>query len=685
MTSEAPRPSRAPGTPEGSGEQLALIRERVRRAPRPRPADPVTVELPVARVAVDVGLAHLDHPFDFLVPESLAASAVPGARVRVRFAGVDTSGFVLDRLANSDHDGRLARLSRVVSAEPALSPEIARLARTVADRYAGTLADVLRLAVPPRHARVEADPPTDAAPTPAVPDPGPWTAYPTGAAFLGALAAGRSPRAAWTPLPVTSADVFDGIARAMTATLASGRGALAVLPEARDVDRLDVALRRHLGADQHVVLSADLGPAVRYRRWLAVRRGARRAVIGTRAAMWAPVRSLGLVVCWDDGDDLHAEPRAPYPHVREVLVLRAHQARAAALVAGFHRTAEVAALVERRWLRSIQAPRGEARASAPLVRVAGDDTERARDPAARAARLPSLAWRAAREGLLTGPVLVQVARAGYLPALACASCRSPARCARCHGPLGTSGAGGPLRCGWCGTVELAFRCPVCSGTRLRARSVGARRTAEELGRAFPGVPVVTSGRDGVRATTGAEPSLVVSTPGAEPLASGGYAAALLLDGDLHLSRPSMRAGEEALRRWLGAAALVRPKHPVVLVADGLAAPVQALVRWDPVGFAARELADRRAAKLPPAVPVAELDGAASDLDDLLSLLSLPRGAEVLGPMPASGDASRARALVRTTAGAGRDLSRALQEASGVRSAAKRGGHVRVRVDPVDLG
>ena len=57
------------------------------------------------------------------------------------------------------------------------------------------------------------------------------------------------------------------------------------------------------------------------------------------------VANLGLVVIWDDGDDLHAEPRAPYPHAREVLALRAHRARAAALIGGFARTAEATSLV----------------------------------------------------------------------------------------------------------------------------------------------------------------------------------------------------------------------------------------------------------------------------------------------------------------------------------------------------
>src|SRR5262249_60473003 len=96
-----------------------------------------------------------------------------------------------------------------------------------------------------------------------------------------------------------------------------GRGALIVVPDARDLGLVDAALARVLGPGRHACLSAGLGPAERYRRWLAVARGEGRVAAGTRAAMFAPVAGLGLVVVWDDGDDLHAEPRAPHPHARE--------------------------------------------------------------------------------------------------------------------------------------------------------------------------------------------------------------------------------------------------------------------------------------------------------------------------------------------------------------------------------
>ncbi|UQU67209.1 primosomal protein N' [Couchioplanes caeruleus] len=744
--------------------------------------------LPVARVCVDVPLPHLDRPFDYLIAAADDAAAQPGVRVKVRFAGQMVSGFLLERVESSTH-AKLAFLDKVVSPERVLDPEVARLARAVADRYAGNLSDVLRLAVPPRHARVEgqattgagaggeqpagaepvgaernaepggddpvgdervgsgaasavapsgeggvvtsADPsgvPVSADPggVPASPDPGGvpvsaesggvpasagpsgpvalagtddlgsvgagrggeflsgWADYPAGPAFLHALSEGRPARAVWSALP--GEDWPARIAEAAAATVRAGKGVVAVVADARDLERLDRALSKALGDGRHVALNAAAGPSERYRRFLAASRHRVPVVVGTRAAMFAPVADVGLVVIWDDGDDLHAEPRAPYPHARDVLLTRAQLAGCAALVGGFARTGEGQLLLETGWAKEIVATRDTLRARSPAIAPTGDDPQLARDPGAATARLPSLAWQAARQALQGGaPVLVQVPRRGYLPSVACAECRTPARCPHCAGPLGLAGARSVPTCHWCGRAAAAYACPACGGRRLRASVTGARRTAEELGRAFPGVPVRTSGRDEILDTVPGDPALVVATPGAEPVAEGGYGAVLLLDTWALLTRADLRAAEETMRRWLSAAALARPAPAggrVVVVADGSLAPVQALLRWDPGWFAARELAERRELGFPPAARMASLTGKAEAVAELLDATRLPPGAEVLGPVPASDD--QERMLVRVTRGKAAELARALHEAAAVRSAKKAALPVRIQVDPAEL-
>jgi primosomal protein N' (replication factor Y) len=631
----------------------------------------LAAERPVARVAVDAGVPHLDRPFDYSVPEKLAG-AEAGCRVRVRFSGRLVDGFVLERRADSEHEGRLTPLAGLVSPEPVLAPDVAALARVVADRSAGTLYDVLRLAVPPRHAQVEAEPRGPVAGAVQRPDAGTWSRYPQGEAFLQALAAG-SPRAVWSALP--GATWPGEIATAVATTAAAGRGALVVVPDHRDVERVSTAL-----ADvPHVVLRADLGPAERYRRWLRALRGEVRVVVGTRAAVYAPVADLGLVVLWDAGDDLPAEPRAPSGHARDVAVQRAHQAGAAALLGGHARTAEAQLLVDSGWAGELVADRQSVRAAAPRVEGTTDD-DLATDSAARAARLPRAAFAAAREALDRGePVLVQVPRRGYLPALACVRDRTPARGPGCRGPLQLTSGHAVASCVWCGRIAGDWRCPVCEGRQLRASVVGARRTAEELGRAFPGAVVVTSGRDGVVPTVADRPVLVVSTPGAEPVAAEGYGAVLLLDGWAMLSRADLDAGEEALRRWANAAALAKPARAggrVVVVADQAHPVVQALVRWDPPGAAAREVAERGALGFPPATRMAVVSGPATAVAEVLAALDV----EVLGPVQAE---EGERAYVRVPRADGASLALALRDVQAVRSARK-DPLVRIQLDPRSL-
>jgi primosomal protein N' (replication factor Y) len=617
--------------------QLSLLQGFPSKAPQAGP--PLARHLPVARVLVESSLPHLDRPFDYSVPADFEDAALAGARVKVRFSGQELSGFILERAAESDAGHALLPLQKVISPVPVLTPAVRDLVSAVAARYAGTVSDVLRVAVPPRVARLEkefladaAGPPTHEGPaahaapvTGAESDGGlapgaslapgtGWVGYRNGPAFVRHLQDGGSPRAVFSALQGFGAAAWPWlIAEAVAGVRASGRGALVVVPDYRDLNRLEVALQELLPAADIARLTADDGPTPRYRSFLRLLDGSAQVAIGTRSAAFAPVRNLGLVACWDDGNDLHIEQRAPYAHAREVLLLRAEQEGAACLMAGHTRSTEAQRLVETGWAMPVDADRAVVRRTVPRVLNTADSFEQERDPLARIARLPGAAWRAAKEGLERGPVLVQVARSGYAPSLVCESCREPARCGSCQGPLAVAGSTGSSaipQCRWCSTPAPDWHCAHCGGNRLRKGATGVMRTAEELGRAFPGKAVITSSGDHVKADVGDAGALVVATVGAEPVADGGYAAALLLDGDSLLRRENLRAGEDTVRRWFNAASLVRPASAgglVVITASDTGA-VGALLRWDPAGYAQRELSLRVELQLPPAVRIASVTG-----------------------------------------------------------------------------
>ena len=712
------------GAQQESLQQLDLLQgfPALRDALIPATPEPVNVaaELeasgvpnPVARVRVDSTLPQVDRTFDYRVPAELSEDAVPGARVRVLFNGHELTGYIEERAATTDWTRTsLLPLKSVLSRVPSVAPEIFALAEALADRYASTVANVLRLAVPPRIAALDkkyapllpgyesaylgdsapvstsdtpehADPEhaesepvaastassaavssatdpyawlaTPGAPAPFVLDPpalnpdapdaaSVFSDYENGAEFIEDVAAGAATRAVMTVLPGhlehTWADV---LATALATAAASGRGAIAVVPTAKNLDLLEAALAERLPADSFVRLSSDSTPHTRYHGFVKARLGQVPVVIGTRAAAYAPVANLGLVVCWDDGDSSLVEQRAPYCHARDVLLLRASAENTAALFAGFSMSSEAARLVRTRWASHVRAPRALVRDYSPRIFSTGSEFELARDPLAAMARIPHLAFEHARRALARGPVLVQVARSGYIPSFSCERCRMPARCAECSGPLSVASGSSVPSCSWCGRLAQQWRCSECGFTHWRYSAAGATRTAEELGRAFPNVPVISSAGDHVRASVGPEPALVVATPGAEPVAFGGYAAALLLDADKMLRFDSLRAPEAALRRWLNAAALVRPAAlEGTVVTTASPSPVeQALVRWDPAWFAREELKERAQTGLPPAVRTAAVTGAEADvrafMEEFLSSSALPERVReqlrIVGPVP----------------------------------------------------
>ena len=698
------------GAQQESLQQLDLLQgfPALRDALIPAAPEPVNVaaELeasgvpnPVARVRVDSTLPQVDRTFDYRVPAELSEDAVPGARVRVLFNGHELTGYIEERAATTDWTRTsLLPLKSVLSRVPSVAPEIFALAEALADRYASTVANVLRLAVPPRiaaldkkyapllpgyesaylgdsapvstsdapenaeseHAASSATDPyawlaTPGAPAPFVldspalnpdaPDAASvFSDYENGAEFIEDVAAGAATRAVMTVLPGhlehTWADV---LATALAAAAASGRGAIAVVPTAKNLDLLEAALAERLPADSFVRLSSDSTPHTRYHGFVKARLGQVPVVIGTRAAAYAPVANLGLVVCWDDGDSSLVEQRAPYCHARDVLLLRASAENTAALFAGFSMSSEAARLVRTRWASHVRAPRALVRDFSPRIFSTGSEFELARDPLAAMARIPHLAFEHARRALARGPVLVQVARSGYIPSFSCERCRMPARCGECSGPLSVASGSSVPSCSWCGHLAQQWRCSECGFTHWRYSAAGATRTAEELGRAFPNVPVISSAGDHVRASVGPEPALVVATPGAEPVAFGGYAAALLLDADKMLRFDSLRAPEAALRRWLNAAALVRPAAlEGTVVTTASPSPVeQALVRWDPAWFAREELEERAQTGLPPAVRTAAVTGAEADvrafMEEFLGSSALPERVReqlrIVGPVP----------------------------------------------------
>ncbi|MBN9607591.1 MAG: hypothetical protein J0G30_13390 [Actinomycetales bacterium] len=620
----------------------------------------------IARVLVDAALPQLDRLLDYRIPPNLEGLA-PGVRVRVplRAARRVTDAFVIELADEPSFPGPLSDVLDVVSPVPVLRPEVWALARAAADRAAGSAIDVLRLAIPTRQARVEKawlareeEPEAPQGTPPEILD------YPALVRALegdARVALRPDPGVETLPSGTTVGRWARVLARAAARTVLGGRSAILVAPDYRDEDQLAAALADLLPTDAVVRLDARGSNPERYRALLRAIDAAPVAIVGTRSAVYAPAARLGLLAVWDDGDPLLGEPLAPYVHARDAALLRHEQQGGALVFAGHSRSTEVQRLVEIGHLAEVGPERPR------RVKVIPTDDVAAQDRLAAQARIPSVAWRAARTGLESGPVLVQVARPGYAPGLRCAECGEPARCRVCTGPLRVTREGGVPECAWCGRAERAWRCPSCQSTRMVRAGAGSTRTAEELGRAFPGVRVIVSDGEHAVESVEARPALVIATRGAEPIAAGGYRAVLLLDGPRMLLRESLRVAEDCLRWWSHAAALAADDGTVLLVGVG-GSLGRALATGRQSDWARDELAARRELRFPPAVRVATLRGTRAAVD--AALAAVPSAAELVARRTEDG---LDRAVLRFEYGHGPEVARAVRAEIVRQATSSRGG------------
>ena len=591
----------------------------------------------IARVAVESPLPQLDRLFDYAIPAELTETCRPGVRVTIPFGKSlnPLDGYVVEVVESSSFEGQLNFLNSVISPVPVLPPASYQLLRALADRQAGTLTELTKLAVPRRSVRVEKAwlAATEQRLSAGVPDLVAqrldFAARPT--TYEGKNTLLAEPREIATQLRASEAHFLDRstdnklqawIAHLIAFSLEQltrGFSAILVVPDFRDQNRLIAALELLGLASVVAHFGTDQTNSSRYSAYLRALEPTPCIVLGSRAAAFAPVTKLGGIAVWDDADQNLLEPTAPYFHTRDLVLLRQQQTNCQLLFAGHSRSTDVQRLVELNYL-------GDISAIFPTPKIAVTDP---------GLRVDSTSYQAAREAFdAGGAVLVQVANTGHSTGTYCQSCGERSRCRTCNGPLFVDSKQTP-RCRWCSAINLGVPCHSCGDTRTRQGVAGSTRTAAELGKAFPGVNVIEATSDQRVEQVKPGKRLVVATPGAEPAIPGGYAAVIILDGQRLASRDTLRATEQAVNLWSNAVSLMAPNGRCVGV--GLATEVgKRFALWDQRGLASAELANRRELRFPPHCRMASVAGPRDLIDTVVANLSQfsdkPNSVEVLGPL-----------------------------------------------------
>jgi primosomal protein N' (replication factor Y) len=644
-----------------------------------------------AQVIADVPLLHVDRPFDYVVPENLESQVHVGSRVAISFGGRKAIGYVSAIVDSTERPDKVSEIESVIDGLPVVTPEIFELSRLIADRYIATQGDVLGAAIPKRLARTESrildHLPIGANPiNPEHSYSTNWNFYANGNSYLHRLENGEVARATCVVGP--GHDIFEMTVDAVVASRKADKGVIVALADAKEVDRFLTRLRGVVSNEDIGVFGSDQKPSERYANFLNVLRGDIRIAVGTRSAVFAPISNLGLVVIVDDGDDSFAEQQNPAWHAREILAIRSLHQDCSFFAISTSRSVEVQQMIQRDWLVDLICDRNFLRTSSPKI-YATSDSDLAKDPVARHARLPQMVFSTIRTALLSGPVLVQVPRRGYQLHVSCSQCREAVYCKECHGAVARDNDKAPLSCMRCGHKDLEWKCQWCGNRNVRSTLVGDARTAEELGRAFPGVAVKTSGKNSVIDSVDNQPALVISTPGAEPIVQDGFfEAAVILDAEMSLRRIDLRAEEESFRRWQYVVSLVKPETGrVVVVADESKPIMQALIRHDAIGFAERELDLRKSAHMPPAFGVIEVRCDEGLWLDALDTMKFPELARVLGPVvfkDNNPNIPNERVLITYPRSIAAQVTKEIRTVIAKRTASKAKGKFHAKVDPVAL-
>lgn len=553
----------------------------------------------VARVVFETPLPQLNREFDYAIGEHLTAELTIGCLVSVPFGRAKKlqRAYVVDLLESSEFAGDLAEIDSVVTSRPILKPNIYRLSKAIAYRQSVSIGDVLRSAVPNLAVRVDKK-------YNAISDAS--RASQTNPALQSLLA---KPNMVETPNGWFPSWMVQVVALAKE-TFEQDRAVIICLPDFRDVANLEAtfgALDRQLTLN---VYGQESTPSEKYLRHLEASLNTAQVIIGNRSVLYAPTENLGRIIVWDDEDQSHTEQQSPYLSSREVALLRQREDACSLTFLSHSRSSTLKRLIDIGYLQT--------GADMPTKSVAFSEL---------GTRIDALALRTIKQGLEIGPVLVQVAGVGQAASIYCADCSTRGICQHCGGSLRIDGSN-RIVCRICNGFNLNFSCTSCPSKAYETGRSGATKTSAELGKSFPGVQVLEITTEST-AQIADKPMIVVSTPGIEPLAPRGYSAVVVLDARVALSRDSLFAQEDAVRKWANALALSAPnaKCAIVNVPPKLAS---LLATWRMDEIAKQTLTERLALQFPPHTRVSTATGDKTKLLELEQILRPIEGVRILG-------------------------------------------------------
>lgn len=472
-------------------------------------ASPAEVALrPIARVAVDARVGSQTGVFDYLVPEALKGQIMVGQRVRVPFGRRIVNGFVCE-LEEGPDVLELKPIEALVDAEPVLPAVLVEIAGLVAAHYLVPLDEVIRAAVPPRVRLAAGRPGTRrrrsrvlafsaGPPSPAVS----LEAAQQAAAERIAVSLRRQESEVFLLHGVTGSGKTEVYLALLEEVLRDGGQGLALVPEIaltpQTVARFGARFPGRLA-----VLHSALTEAERAAEWWRIRRGEADIVIGPRAAVFAPLSRLRLIVIDEEESSAFKQDRMPRYHAPTVARWLAERTRAV-LVLG---SATPSIVTYSRALegrdRLLELPHRARGRSLPPVTVVDMRREiQAEQFSPLSGALQGGIAKALAEGHQS---ILFLNRRGLATFVLCRDCGKVRECPHCSVALVYHASLGRLQCHYCGSSEpLPRRCPECNSRYIKSFGVGTERIQQEVVRLFPKARVLRLDRDVMKTAEAAD-------------------------------------------------------------------------------------------------------------------------------------------------------------------------------------
>ena len=564
-----------------------------------KPAGEQAHDAPIARIWVETGVDHLDQPYDYLVPQEFSSRVGVGIRVQIPFSHHEVEGIVISRHASAQTGAKLKSISKVLSHFPVATPSSLKLYERVAAHFAASTSDVLRSAIPPRVASVEKG----------------RTVLP--------ISMGKARKSKQRIEFLALAPHVSPLSQLVTLINLESGSSLVIVPDERDLLLLAQLWNQKNPNSKAILLASSLSRSERYENYLEAISQPNRLVIGTRSAIFAPVSGLVSIVIYRESSPDYFDPRSPGWNVGDVARMRVADEGVDLLFLSYVPSLVLSREIDQRRIKYIhETHRLNVKAFAPLP----------------AQLLPERIFQPVREAIKKGPVLFLVSRKGYASALICGQCRNFALCA-CGGRIKIVAGNKPPQCSHCATVFPLWRCAWCKSDKQYAAGRGIDRASEEIGRAFPNIPIISSSGDSIKNQISNEKSIVVATPGAQPLSQDGYSAVVILNVLSFFSHDDLAAGERAREMLFETCGLVRKDGQILMAIDDAHPIIGAITQWNPATMIQRELREREDLGLPPFEKSAYLRVSTSEATQLVSGLRSSIASErlsskvsILGPV-----------------------------------------------------